>query len=261
MLDLRALEISLQNYLLSGNSEVETHLANSNPEYAKQRLGVYAYAYFNRLIEILAVDFPCLCQLLGREKFDEVALLYIKAYPSHYFSVRYIGENFSIFLKQHPSYAEHPYYAEIANFEWALVNTGDAADAPILTVADLSAIPQEQWGSLHFNFHPSLQLIDLSWNITELWQAAIQDQPMPTPTLQQPQSCRLWRQQVQSYYFVDSDNEARVLNLLYKGKNFAEVCELLCDWLPEEEVPAFVVNCLIRWLNEGIISTVKFSGE
>lgn len=261
MLTLKKLQNNLQQYLMNYDSAINPYIAQPLNDSVQNRLNIYSNAYRYRLIDILKADFLALCVLLGDKKFEELAREYIDAYPSHYFTVRYFGSHFIQFLKNHEINKEAPYVTDMATFEWALVNTGDAADAPVITINDLAVIPQEQWGRLRFIEHPSLQMINLSSNVPSIWLANAEKRELPELEITEKQSWRLWRQGVQSYYFSISDQEALACSLMCQQKTFAEICEGLCEHLPEEEVPQATAQSLLRWLNEGILSSVTLAPE
>jgi len=125
-------------------------------------LEVYYEGYRFRLLEILTNDYPQ-CQaiinkLFGKDSFDKVAFEYIQQYPSQHFSVRYFGQHFSHFLAQNAPYSQMPYLSELADFEWCIAHSLDAANRDLLSIDTLKTIPPQAWGDLIFEFHPSVQL-------------------------------------------------------------------------------------------------------
>lgn len=261
MLTLKKLQNTLQQYLMNYDSEINPSIAQPLNDSVQNRLNIYSNAYRYRLIDILKADFITLCVLLGDKKFEELASEYIDKYPSHYFTVRYFGSHFEQFLKNHTIIKEASYVIDMAKFEWALVNTSDATDAPVISINDLAVFPQEQWGRLRFIEHPSLQMINLSSNVPTVWLANAEQNELPAIEMTEKQSWRLWRQGVQSFYFGMSDLESLACSLMCQQKTFAEICEGLCEHLPEEEVPQVTAQFLIRWLNEGILSSVSLAPE
>ncbi len=84
------------------------HVSGSPERFVKERLGIYAEAYLLRLVEILNADFPKLRVLMGKSKFEKMAHDYLAAYPSQYFSVRYLGSHLSKFLSNTTPYRDQP---------------------------------------------------------------------------------------------------------------------------------------------------------
>ena len=60
---------------------------------APARLSVYADAYFWRLRDVLAENFPQVAAALGAERFHELARAYLKGHPSEDASVRHVGRH------------------------------------------------------------------------------------------------------------------------------------------------------------------------
>jgi len=84
-------------------------------------------------------------------------------------SLRYFGHRLSLSLKTYPLTESFPILVEMAVFEWALREAFDAADENPLDMSDLVAIPLEQWDSVVFTLHPSIQRLNLLWNTPQLW--------------------------------------------------------------------------------------------
>src|SRR5262249_766835 len=62
--------------------ELATVIAPSRRLTAEERLGIYAHAYYARLLECLADRFPVLERALGAEVFSGFACQYLHPYPS-----------------------------------------------------------------------------------------------------------------------------------------------------------------------------------
>ncbi|HVR12109.1 MAG TPA: DNA-binding domain-containing protein, partial [Thermoanaerobaculia bacterium] len=67
---------------------------------AEQRLGIYANAYYARLLECLRDGFPVLTQVLGAEAFDSFAFDYLQRYPSRSYTLNRLAESFPRFLDE-----------------------------------------------------------------------------------------------------------------------------------------------------------------
>ncbi len=259
MLTLKLLQNRVQHYLMNYDEAVYPDITKPQHDTVKARLEIYANAYRYRLIDILKADFITLCILLGDKPFEEIALEYIDSYPSHYFTVRYFASQFVDFLKKHALSKTQPFIVDMATLEWALVEIADTKDAPVLTLNDLTIFPQEEWGRLQFSGHPSLQMITLHSNVAAIWQANALKNELPALEYTDKSYWRLWRQGVQSFYYCQSEHEMLACSLMCQQKTFAEICEKLCEHLPEDEVPQIAAGYLLRWLNEGILSSARLA--
>ena len=64
------------------------------------RIRVYADAYYGRLIECLANEFPILAHAVGEETFNEFAFEYLQQYPSQSYTLNVLGSRFADFLER-----------------------------------------------------------------------------------------------------------------------------------------------------------------
>jgi hypothetical protein len=138
---------------------------------ARGWFGVYLQAYRARLTAALRDNFPVLQRALGDDAFDLLARAYIDEHPSHFRSIRWFGHSLAEFLAAAPERLPHPALVDLARMDWAMRTAFDAADAPLLGVGELAALPPEDWPLRHFKPVPSLQLLDLAWRVEPIWKA------------------------------------------------------------------------------------------
>lgn len=253
--NLAAIESYFQAYLLNKDPlSIQTFVTHDEQIGYTERLKIYYDAYRFRLIEILQDDYPKLMQLMEADNFERLARDYIDAYPSPYFSVRYFGQYLSQFLKENEA---EMYLVEMAEFEWKLSDTLDAADSHIADSQVLYALPPEHWGELRIEFHPSLQLIDCTWNVPQIWQCIDINETIPTLCqAENPVTWLLWRKELGSYYRSLSATDVLCLQHFQDGHNFAEVCDALCERMSEEEVPKEALSFIQRSIADGIIAHI-----
>ncbi len=67
---------------------------------AEERLGIYANAYYARLLECLRDGFPVLAGVLGAAAFDSFAFDYLQRYPSRSYTLDRLAESFPRFLEE-----------------------------------------------------------------------------------------------------------------------------------------------------------------
>ncbi|KTD10933.1 hypothetical protein Lgra_1899 [Legionella gratiana] len=254
MTDLLHLQKQFQQFLLSGQSDIYDSIIQTELVSVDTRLGIYRDAYKLRLIECLSSNFPSLHTYLGSEQFDEVALHYVNAYPSSYRSIRWFGDLLPDFIKS--QYPQYPHLAELADFEWKMSLAFDAADAQVVRVEDMAAVPPDAWAGLQFILHPSLHRINYMCNTIPLWQALTHDQKLPE--LQQssePTAWVLWRkpEYILQFYSLSCE-EAWALDNLLQGMSFGSLCEGLCQWIDPEEVGMRAASYLKGWIQNGMLS-------
>ncbi len=259
---LQALQRNFQAYLMG--DAANTLLANiegSGKRFQLKRVGIYADAYLLRLLEALSKDFSQLFRLMGQINFSRMGKLYLEAHPSRYFSVRYLGTDLADFLATTKPYCEQSIWTELAKFEWALRETIDAQDVLLLTTADLMSLPQDSWSEMRIVLHSSVSLLDLNWDIPALWRNAqlpkVSSAKLLKDALPLAATWIVWRKELQAYYDRVTPEEAWALRAFQRGESFSEVCQGLCEWLPEEEVAQRTVQMLMRWLQHGLLSEAR----
>jgi hypothetical protein len=83
-----------------GPDEAESVVTRSRTLTALERLAIYGYAYYARLLECLREEFPVLKHALGEEVFDAFAVGYLHQYPSRSYTLFQLGANFPRYLAE-----------------------------------------------------------------------------------------------------------------------------------------------------------------
>lgn len=258
MSSLAELQRDLQRHVLTGDAAITEAINGTAAVPATTRLAVYFGAYRWRLIEALAANMPRLQQLLGEQEFAALAGRYVDDYPSQFASIRWFGDRLAQVLTQ--SHPERPWLAELAQWEWALAASFDARDAQPVDLAALATVAPGDWAELRFEFHPSVQYLQMSTNAPALFEALTEEQPLPEPAaLDELQPWILWRQQLKTQYRSLEPAEDAVLEVVRAGGTFAEMCEALCNWHDPDDVPLQAAGILKRWLVEEMLTAVTVS--
>jgi hypothetical protein len=257
MTQLRQLQRDLQSHLLGEPSAIADAIVDAPPLPVPARLDIYRHAYRVRLIEALDDTYPVLHALLGDEVFSALGEAFVAAHPSVHRSIRWYGGELPEFLSQCSPYAEQPILAELARLEWTLAEVFDAADAEPKSRAAFSAVDAAAWSELRFEFHPSLRRLHLQWNTAAVWQAMSADETPPDPLrAEHAVPWLLWRQNLQNYFRSMAADEAVALESALCGASFGEICEVLAERLPEDEIPLRAASLLGTWADSGIIVAV-----
>ncbi|EDP46483.1 DNA-binding domain-containing protein [Rickettsiella grylli] len=251
---------AMQTHLMDENGKILNWLVKPVKGTLRERLAVYSNAYIWRLVDALAQEYGVLAQFLGDEAFMALAEAFIDAHPSRVYSISKFSEPFVSFLMDNTPYSEKQYLGELAQLIKALNACLEAADAPCLSVKTLAEIPEQNWPSLCFTFHPSVRYFHFNYNIYAVWQAFVQEKPRPE--LQKISTyCVVWRKALQSYVTSITEAEALAFMQLSRGSCFADVCEAVYDkgLMQESQTAHFVANLLSKWLNNHLLSGVYFS--
>ena len=254
---LRELQQGLQRHLLRDESAIIGDIIDAPPLPAAARLGIYRNAYQARLIEALDDTYPVLHKLLGDDMFAALGEAFIAQHPSMHRSIRWYGAELAQFLAENAPYQEQPVLSEVALLEWTLSEVFDAADCAVIERSALAEIPADDWGDLQFEFHPSLRRLDLLWNAVPVWQAMSRDETPPEPECGKAAvTWVLWRRDLKNYFRSLESAEAGALDAALAGCCFADICQALTEWLPDDAIPPAAANYLAVWADSGIIATL-----
>jgi hypothetical protein len=258
---LHRLQADFQNYVLGADTERPEILCDIAAHYglkADDRLAIYYNAYRARLHDALSSSFDKTHAYVGDELFAELCAAYAQIHPSHFRNMRWYGDCFAEFVKQ--ALPDHPVVSELAAFEWALGLSFDAADAPVLTTEALAAIGADAWESIGFHLQPSLQILQLQWNATEIWLALEHGETPPEAVFaNEPVHWLVWRKDLQPHFRSLGEHETRALCGLQQGLSFAEICSVAANDTDQEDASMQVAGWLQIWVNEAVLAGVNYS--
>lgn len=218
--------------------------------------GVYENAYRARLRAALRDNFEILPRVMGDEAFDALADAYIAAHPSRHYSLRWYGHLLCDFMAASEALVEHPALIDLARMQWALRTAFDAADAPTLTAAELSAVPAADWGDLRLTLHPSVQLLPLQWAVGPIWHTLQSEPDDIAPPAALVHHMLVWRQGMGPRWKSLTASETVFVQCLLAGRPFAQVCAALCQYVAEHHAAATAVALLHNLLHSGTIGAL-----
>lgn len=254
---LKDFQEQFQRAILDGDDAILADIPDGPRETKANLLGVYRDAYVLRLIEIIGNDHELLRAHVGAERFDALARAYIADRPSSQPNARWFAHRLPEFLSATAPYAEEPVLGELAALERALNDAFDGADAPVLSIADLAAIPAETWGQLSFVCHPTATRIDAHTNVGPIW-IALKAGEAPPPSTFRDETVPLlvWRQGTTSKFRELNPEEAMMWDETAKGRRFGDLCEMLATYDDPPSAPARAASFLKTWLDAGALSEV-----
>lgn len=249
MNSLALLQRHLQAGVLAGDGEIATDdIEATTGADSARRVGVYVYAYRARLTEVLSNDFPGLRALAGDDAFANLCADYIAAHPSTHYNVRWYGGALAPFLRADEEWSKRPALGAMADLEWKLGLSFDAADEVPLAAAALGAVAAADWPGLRLRLHGSLQRATLSCNVHALRRALDHDEALPALEWTSARHWIAWRENVTVHHRCMDDDEAAALDAVAAGAAFAHVCERLCQWHPPDAVALRAAGLLHRWI-------------
>jgi hypothetical protein len=256
-LELAELQRIFQAGLIRGDRSIEDSVAGVNPAQSRVRFDVYRHAYYARLTEALQADFKVLYAYLGMERFPAMVRQYADAHPSRHPSIRWFGRDLADFLSESEPYQSDPQLAEVAAFEWALSLAFDAPDAAVVTLEDMAAISAAAWPASCIQFHPSVQRLDLFFNVGSLWRAVVKENAIPVPQRgEQARPWILWRRGTTPHYRSLDADETIALDALRNGATFEQACDELCQVVDAEQVAFRFASLLKGWITEELVTGV-----
>ncbi len=179
-----------QRRLPVASGELGTVVAPSRSLTAEERLGIYAHAYYARLLECLADCFPVLARALGPEVFQSFAFEYLQRYPSRSYTLDRLGEDFPRFLAEtrpegdpldpsSPARDETPawpdFLIDLARLEWAIAKVFDGPGVegqPLLRPEDLETLGPERFAAARLRPVACLRLLACRYPVNAYYTAA-----------------------------------------------------------------------------------------
>lgn len=258
MTTLRELQTVFREHLLRPDTAMQTYVVDAGRTDTATRLAVYSDAYRIRLLEGLDANYPALHKWLGDREFCRLGEAYLEARPSQHYSIRWFGHLLPAFMAHTTPWNEQPFACELAEFEWAMSEAFDAADADSIGFDRIATLAPAAWAGLRLTFHPSLRRLPLFWNVPPIWQALTRDETPDTPertTTAAPWI--VWRRALALYYRPLDIDEARALDTARDGTTFAALCERLCEWIDAEHVAMRAAGFLQQWVQDGLIADIE----
>lgn len=256
---LQQLQSRFQDALLKNDPAFNDDIVATRKVDIATRIGIYGNAYRARLIEALEDTFDAVHTLLGDEQFYRLCDLYIDAFPSQHYSIRWYGHKFAEFTRGTTPYSDHPYVSELAEFQWKLTEAFDAADAEPATSEELTRIAPASWPELRFDFHPAVRRLDLCWSVPAFWQAVDQKRQDIEPPEKAAQRVPwvIYRKDLRQYFRSMEPPEAWALDAAMNGVVFAELCEGLLQWKSADDAALYAAQLLQRWLSDHMLSAIR----
>jgi hypothetical protein len=180
-----------------GRGELERLVRRSRRLSAGERLGIYAHAYYARLLECLGEVFPVLARTLGRELFESFAFEYLQRHPSRSYTLNRLGASFARFLEETrpdragPSAGALPaawpdFLIDLARLEWEIAEVFDGPGVegqPLLSAAEVAGLGPERFAAARLATVPCLRLLSFRFPVNRYYGAARRAGPDEEPAL------------------------------------------------------------------------------
>ena len=147
---------------------------------AAESLGVYAGMYVERMVGVLSDDYPAVGYFLGRECWRATASRYVAQHPSTFRSLNSYGRDLPAFLVAEGA-DDAAFLAELAQLEASIRRAFRAPDAPVLSIDEFLAVPQDAWPGRPLPLVPSVELFAFAYPIERVYRAWRHDEEPAAP--------------------------------------------------------------------------------
>ncbi len=219
---------------------------------AVDRIGIYANAYFYRLLDAIKEDFPVTLAAIGDAEFHNLITAYLVEYPPQRPSINDASQNLATFVHGSQVALRRPFLHDLVRVERAFVEVFLGADAKPLGFEDLRPIAPDQWPLIQMRSHPSLQVLECEWRIDTMMRAFRADTTPPQPGHERT-SILLWRKNCEVDCRALDEAERAAFAVLRKGGEFAAVCAAITAHTSDAGAPAVIKRMLSRWLADELL--------
>ncbi len=185
------------NQALHSADSVPLHLGESGEGAFAQRFAVYRNNVRASRTEALRQGFPVLARLLGADYFSALAAVFIQQHPPRSAALHEYGAELADYIAGFQPLSALGYLADIARLEWARLCAFHAADAPVLSLAEMGLATLSERLKQPLHWHPSVTLLCSAHPLYRLW--ASQQGTTTAPTAQDwpAENVLVWRQGLQ----------------------------------------------------------------
>lgn len=263
-----------QRLIRLNRAELEAVIGRSRNLTAAERMGIYANAYYARLLECLASFFPVLQKALGDEVFEGFAFEYLQHYPSKSYTLDRLGESFARFLEEtrpEPEEGEEPgavgwpdFLIDLAVFEWNLNRVFDGPGVegkPLLTAELLQSFPAERFAGARLIPVPCLRLLAFRFPVNAYYTAARhagdgEELAIPDP---QPEHVALTRRDFVVRRFSLTPPQHALLEKILAGAPVGEAIAAAAEisGLDDEALGAELQAWFRLWVAEGFFQSIS----
>lgn len=157
--------------------ELENVITRSSQLTSQERIGIYANAYYARLLDCLSEEYPALVQALGETAFGAFCMQYLQTCPSTSYTLGDLGARFPQFLAESKPAAEEAgvpdwtdFLVEVATLERVYSEVFDGPgieQTPILSPEKLNTISPEEWPDLKLQLAPCFRMCQFQFPVHE----------------------------------------------------------------------------------------------
>lgn len=138
-----------------------------------ERLEIYAYMYYARLVEVMQGEYPTTRQILGPHAFAAACRRFVAKNPSRTRTLNALSAKFPDFLaKTLPKSNRNGLAVDVARIERAMEDVFDAPRGEPMTAAQFAALGADATGKAKLAVTPALRMLKLRYPANDYMSAA-----------------------------------------------------------------------------------------
>jgi hypothetical protein len=184
MLSLTNAQTNFIDTINEGPDSLDPKLFCGRPDRILLGLKAHANTISHARIVALEQTFPRTREYLGEATFNAIARDFIETDTAKACDANWIGSGF-------PDYLENASSIELAQIEWAWLESYHAAEAVALTLADLGGMDEAMLLAFQIAPHPSVRLVPISTPIAAALHELQGTQPLAVATLRPDAEVRM----------------------------------------------------------------------
>ena len=197
-------------------------------EYVVGRTQIYQNAYVTRIAEALQADFKVLNRAMGADVFASLAARYLLEYPSSYFNISDVGKNLGMYLKTTEFETEVPFLSDLAELEWALIESFWAESRDPISALTFSGLTESEVAQKPLILHPSVHVLSLKHAVHSIFSRFDEeDAVFFDPPKEEPTYLLIYRVGPRSRFEPITANDFHVLSLLKDRHSLDELSNQL----------------------------------
>lgn len=184
-------------------------------------LDVYRIGHIVRLTEALGDTFEAVWWVAGDDNYFRLAKDYLLTHPSASYNLSDFGKTFPDFLQKTQPFADLPFVADLARFEWTFKEVFHRPPHTSLSADDFQQ--HEVSGTMHLTFGASVQFFHSMYSVYEIWKMrGTEQESLPQEQWNTPQWLLCYKYEQQVYIKHVSEPEYLLLQHLHSGKNIED---------------------------------------
>ncbi|MCO4769397.1 MAG: putative DNA-binding domain-containing protein [Deltaproteobacteria bacterium] len=253
-----------EGLLPHGARRLEDVIPGNDRLSALEQLHIYGFAYFDRIVEVLAGEMPAVQHLLGERVFAEAMKRYLAEHPSSTWTLDRVGAAAPQWLAEQGEEDGTLWRvaADVAAVQQAMDAVWNEPFEDPVPYARLAAVPMEEWAGARVQLIPAVRLLALSYPVTEVMNAARDQGEVVLPAAAPSWMC-VYRDDTARWRFALDRPQFVLLSALARGNSLADA---LAEVLELADVqPAQLLGDLggwfERWFGNGLVSAVHITPE